>query len=715
MPLFLDKKPLATSSFAPSWTRRFRLALVVLVTAAFGMACNGPTMVTCDGRGARSGDACLGFSDLSSGPTVDASIGPDARWDQGFRYVFSRGTALKDGVVQGVSTSNTLYLSFEVHKDPQIQSTDRIELYFDPTGTDTERQKIVVTPFSNNQPPSSSASPPNQVDYYEGQSGGGFPTSPTSSSPSWLADNVRVRTTQSGPNQREWYVEMGIPISSSPSTTALHVPSNDDFGFYFILRNTAAGGTGPNTVEYNHWPEDSPLVGSFNDVPPVEDWGNGIIGKVANGVSISTSDISVSPGTASQISLNQTNTFTADVKNRMVDSQGSSVVANNVNATFRIANWGLPSQWQQIPSTSGANPTANQNIPAGTPGSRNFDVQWLLNASERSTYQADPHQCIRVELDADGPNTLITNRQAMRNMNFVNTSSPFKDQATVGTAGYRVPDGQRVHEFLLRVFTYGTPERASWETELESSAMVERLGEKLFQLRVRPEQEAALRKVITPPEVDIPRRVVTLGANPQERVRIDVEPGNIITFYAEGQLVLRPDADGPAAEPVGPAGRRVAELGDQREAGDQERAFLLHNQHAPESRAGALVGSFDGFDTISFPVGRGSTIQVPDGARELTLAVNDLQGLEESYGGDGYQIEVMQTPPEEYFAHADGRVLREELKEVLFLPLGINLPSWEVQGLRRTGRTVTLEDDRSYEVVENVGSYGYLIKEMGGN
>lgn len=697
------------SSKSKPWTRPLRHVLVLLAIVAFGVGCDPPTLVTCDGMGARSGDRCLGFSDISVGPTIDASIGTDGRWDQGFRYVFEQGnaTSLNDGVMQGVEANDTLYLSFEVNNDPSIRSTDKIKLAFDPTGADTLQQMIVITPFSDNQPPTS-AGPPQQVDYLEGVSGGGWTS--VSSSLSWLANSIQVRTTQSGTNQREWYVELGLPISSSPSQTALHLPQNDDFGLYVVLQNAR---TNPSQVVFNKWPPNTQLQGLRNDPPAPSEWGNGNIGRVANGVSISNSDISVSPGTASEISLNQTNTFTADVENWTTNAQGAAIEANSVNATFRILDWGLPSQWNMVPGTG--NPTASQDIPSGTPGTKSFQTQWTLDSAERSTYQNNPHQCIRVDLDSEGANTLLVNRQAWTCMKFVNTNSPFEDEATVGTVGYELPGGMEAHEFLLQVSTHGTPEDASWETEFESTAQLERQGEKTFRLRVAPDTKATLSSVVTPPEIEIPRRVVNLGTNPQDRVRIPVEPGNLITFHPGGELVLRPGADGPMAEPVGPAGREFAEPGDTLAGTEQERAFLLQDQHAPESRSGALIGSFDGFDTSSFPVGGSSTIKVPSGAQQLTLAVNDHRDWEKSYGGNGYRIEVMQTPPKTYFAHADSRVLREELEEVLFLPLGINLPSWEVQAFRRTGRTATLEDDRSYEIVEPIGSYGYLIKQIGDN
>lgn len=730
---FIDTTNVQDTSEISLHIRDLFVVLLTIGIAVFGVGCNGVKTVTCDGMGNRSGDKCLGFADVSTSPTVDATIGEDEGWGPGFRYVFEQGTStsMKDVVVQGVEANNEIYVSFKIDNDPEAKTTDQIWLYFDPDGTEKKRKKIEITPFPvvNNTP--------SQIEYSSNgvDTGSKWDWKNSPSSPGWIND-IKVENTSQGVNDKQWYVEMRLDESS------LEIPSNDDFGFYMVVRNThsVSGLSNPKTV-YNTWPPNTSLRGQvFKYAPPVSEWGNGAVGRVANGVSIQTSDISVSPGADDEISLNQSNTFKADVKNHMVDQNGASMEASSVNATFEFAPWGLPgsNSWTTVPAAN--NPTSSKDVPRGNPGSEVFTSTWTLSSAEQNKYSNNREQCLRVELDSQGSNTLITNRRAKRNMRFVNTNSPFEAEAQLGTEGYELPEGSDVHKFVLHLFYRGTPNESQWESELESSANVERLGDNSFLVRVQPDTSARLRKVIDPPVVEIPRQVVNLGTSAQETAQIPVEPGNIITFYNTGNVVLRPGADGVLGRTAGPngvefPGRAGPEApaqdtiteggqntGGAPETGGVIRAptaeveaevdFRLADNYAPWSRVGAVMGSFDGFDTSAFPIGKTSTIKVPEGAENLTLGLNIPRGAESKLGGDGFRLEVMQTPPKEHFASIDGRVLQEN-DEVVFLPTGINLPQVNVKAHRLTGRTVTLEDDQEYEVVEKVGSYGYYIKKIG--
>lgn len=96
-------------------------------------------------------------------------------------------------------------------------------------------------------------------------------------------------------------------------------------------------------------------------------------------------------------------------------------------------------------------------------------------------------------------------------------------------------------------------------------------------------------------------------------VRRQVRPGQVLSIFAFGEV----DPDGPDgnAQPVTADGR-IAER-------DRRGRYLLGDgPYQPEEFVGTLVGSFQGFDGTAFPIGRETTIVVPEGASTLTLAVN---------------------------------------------------------------------------------------------
>jgi hypothetical protein len=107
-------------------------------------------------------------------------------------------------------------------------------------------------------------------------------------------------------------------------------------------------------------------------------------------------------------------------------------------------------------------------------------------------------------------------------------------------------------------------------------------------------------------------RPATEGGEPM-MLRREVRPGQVLSIFAFGEI----DPDGPNgnAQPVTADGM-IAER-------DRRGGYLLgEGRYPPEEFVGTLVGSFQGFDGTAFPIGRETTIVVPEGARTLTLAVN---------------------------------------------------------------------------------------------
>jgi hypothetical protein len=109
-------------------------------------------------------------------------------------------------------------------------------------------------------------------------------------------------------------------------------------------------------------------------------------------------------------------------------------------------------------------------------------------------------------------------------------------------------------------------------------------------------------------------------------LRIPAKGGEVVTVVAFGEI----DLDGPdrPLPPTSPTGRIVASPSTDRggaAAVGLTPWLLTRGYYTPNEFAGALIGSFDNFET-SFVVGRSSSIVVPPNASALSLAVNAPRG-----------------------------------------------------------------------------------------
>jgi hypothetical protein len=216
------------------------------------------------------------------------------------------------------------------------------------------------------------------------------------------------------------------------------------------------------------WPPSTPLVVPIqgtevllegDSLPPTNQWGTASLGTSCTGVSVT----SVSSNHAGVISLNQPNIFSAVVTNSGTKS------ADHVKATFQIANFGLPApnEWRtpgflhnnligndpdgpRVVSPSGGMTTFNTGSwTLGTNPSRDSSVTTLNEHDFYATNNAG-HECIRVALDSTDPDTVFSVQSSWNNFNFGNTSE-FSHPATIGTKGYRIPEGQNQVAFDLHV------------------------------------------------------------------------------------------------------------------------------------------------------------------------------------------------------------------------------------------------------------------------
>jgi len=374
-------------------------------------------------------------------PDVNGVIGGDNGWTSSFRYVLDNGTTAPDVIVQGIKDSSFIYLSFEVRDDPSFDDQDMIIVAFDPDGTAANQRRLHVFPIFSTG--AQASGDPRDVQYWQNSL-----TWNTTGAGAAPAGTV-IKVTSAGTGPHAWFVEMKLPIAG------FGLPATSDFGFYFnVMRFNSSGNMA--TADEKHWPPlpDSPdIFIDPTDTPPASQWGNGALSGTCNGVSISPSDITTNQTPDSKIALTGLNTFSVLVHNNSTNSAGVGIPATQVNAAFRIANFGLPGPWDLIPVTGGVtNPTPfTTSILAGS--TNTISVDWTLSGPQQTAYNTPTteHQCILVELDSNAVGTTFVKKSAWRNMDF-GPASVFRRLAEISGRGYEPPpDGADSYDFDLQV------------------------------------------------------------------------------------------------------------------------------------------------------------------------------------------------------------------------------------------------------------------------
>ena len=375
-------------------------------------------------------------------PNPDGIVIGDNGWTSSFRYVFQNGTTNPNVVVQGIKDAEFIYLSFEVSADPSFDNADMIVLAFDPDGTAANQRRLHIFPLFTTG--AGAGGVPADVQYWKDSStfAGGTGTA----QPVPRATLIRVTSAGAG-TSRSWNVEAKLPTSSG----GFGLPAGSTFGFYFnVLVFNSIG-----IVGERHWPlsPDSPDISLFpNNTPPASQWGTGSFAGGCNGVSITADDITTNQTPNSKIATNAGNIFSVLVHNNSTNSAGMAIPATQVDATFKIANFGLPGPWNNVPAPG--NPTTGSfTIPAS--GTQTISTgAWNLTSTQVTTYDTDStrHQCILVELDSPAPNTTFVNKSAWRNMDF-GPASVFQRQAEISGTGYEPPPAGNQYDFDLIVTT----------------------------------------------------------------------------------------------------------------------------------------------------------------------------------------------------------------------------------------------------------------------
>lgn len=352
-------------------------------------------------------------------PVIDGKIDGDNGWTSAWRYAFNNGTYVHDVVVQGIKDASYIYLSFEVNNDLAYNANDAVVIAFDPTGFPSDRKLLEVFPVN-----SGGAVSPVTISYWNGDplTGAAPPAGIVSAASSTISGS-----------SVSWTLELKIPRG------AFNIPSTGDFGLYFDIISVYSPTTGPSngTASEYPWPADSPYLANLFvtnlDAPAIPDpsyWGTSTVGSgtTCNGVSINPWDIKTDNLEPYYINLYSPNTFRATVHNSSTNGGGNPIPAKAINATFKIADFGLgggsywDAQWNKVPTAT--NPTGTTDI--GANSTADLTMSWQLDAAQAASYAARTHQCILVELDSNATSTpwatTFTNRSAWTNMEFLNAS-----------------------------------------------------------------------------------------------------------------------------------------------------------------------------------------------------------------------------------------------------------------------------------------------------
>lgn len=398
-------------------------------------------------------------------PELTEGRRPDTGWDRALRVTYGDGTTQPSLSFQGLrrNSGNYLYFSFEVRNDTSFDDDETIVILLranNPAGPRPEHtaedRRIIIRPLSTGtgSPAGAIVAPGYIAPAYTNNENGAPRTldlyrwnvnawQSIATSPEL---QVKVRSYIPAAGNFCWSVEVQVPTTNAVFADWINLQPDFLFSFY-VLRQEAGGIT-----EFS-WPRDLYLAGPadvFLAPMPACDWGVAKLGTAADGAGVrvkvpqyqnlgaNTTGNPADPLT-SQINGTSTNTFVARVQN------DADTAANNVTATFRIADWGVQSgdpssgAWRIVRTDVGHN---NPSLPASippkvgmTPGETTFSFNWTLNSTEQTDYAAPhDHQCVQVALDSTS-NVIFTERSYWKNMNYV-PASVFERTAFVSGKGY---------------------------------------------------------------------------------------------------------------------------------------------------------------------------------------------------------------------------------------------------------------------------------------
>lgn len=627
----------------------------------------------------------LVFPVVATGPTSIDGLASDPAWSSGFIFGMEDGGSFPAAKLRGVADANAIYLYAEV-EDSGFEDTDVMVIGFNPDNTPGNYRRLHIFPCKpTGICPANGSNINAQVDYSTGSYGPSYTWTSASA-----ASIVAKSATATAGSVVKWSVEVKIPRGAP-----FNFVDTNFFGFFVaVARTDPSAGLAGTATQYTWIPgqivggatEDDILTGLETGTPAPSTWGNATLSpKFGNGVTITGSEIYSSNANTGQIEINGANTFYAKAANYLAAPGDSLTTAHDVVARFKIANFGLASSasWADVPVAG--NPTAAANI-APTSVYTFATQPWSLTAQQKTDYQANTHQCIRVDLSSTNPATTFVNNTAQRNMDFVETFSPFKRSASVNTKGWETREATT--NITLRESFANFDPALTWRTDMTGAT---KLVERTYEARVNRGATQPLDITIDPPAVqfkeDSIRMAPGTGGRERPAMSLAVEPNEVLTIIADGTIQI-------GGQPVSAVGMSPR--------GEGQRGVR---------RPGELIGSFDQFKTVVH-LGGASSIKVPADGRRLDLKIDADSAQYAKQGGEGYRIQVVRSRAEPWMIVANPELARPTRGADVHVTLGANLPTWQLRGERDTGRFLRI-GKQTFRVHEPIGTFGYMVRRIG--
>jgi len=398
----------------------------------------------------------------------------DPRWVGALRLAFSGG-ASPQAYFRALQSSNGsgphLYLLWHQTADfDLVESTDAVWVGFAVGNSYARVFRILAFGDSNTAVAASKTAL--QIDSYtlngDFISGTWALDNPGPNASHWTVQSTVSWLENPNTSSSDWAVAMRVPLvgpNNFQDANGIPVNLGDSFKMFFSIVNWTT--TPTKSFAETNWPADTGYIPFSNSnenaptVPPPAVWGDFQVSGAQPcqaGVSIDASQIKIGhpiqtdpdTGLASDNMIlvntaanandpvNQqnanNNVFTASINN----ASGGSV--GQINATFRLANWGAivadDGQWTEVAAGSTGATTPTGLVPITATWGQNvnssisdpFNMQQFLNPA---LHNAD--QCVLVELD--GNNIIFTSDSARTNMIFKKLASPLDTIAEISARG----------------------------------------------------------------------------------------------------------------------------------------------------------------------------------------------------------------------------------------------------------------------------------------
>ncbi len=331
-----------------------------------------------------------------------------------------------------------------------------------------------------------------------------------------------------------------------------------------------------------------------------------------------------------------------------ISAQTIDDVVNNA-ADYNIKD-GMPMQrldGESITIAGGTNNWVDVLEWNTTAAQDNFFMEVVVN---NRTYRRQ-HQCMKAEaISANDPN--LSNNVRQVNMDFYGIPGAAFTWLyfSIGWAGFSNYNPNTGQGMFLQIDTKNMDPQMGWSYQLEG---VELINENLYRAVLSGIQPLSIQIGINAPPAEklgrtlkenlmIPPKAGGRHANARANsgdspVYVKVNAGATLwivnyDFDEDDAQFIDLDGQNEVLRSNGPAGLPPFYL---------QKIGKKENLMYPEAPLGALIGSFDNFQT-AFPVDEGVQVKVPAGASYLALGINDLRGDYNDNLGTGFRVKVIQ-------------------------------------------------------------------------